>query len=477
MMRLSSLISDEMILQRDVENSIWGYGEKGRTVELSFENFQVKTICADDGYFELMIPEMPAGGPWEFRMTDGEEELVIHDVLFGDVFLLGWQSNMELPIERVMDRYADEILHTSEDEIRMFEVPKEYVFGEKRQELEKGCWIKAKGEELQLFSAVGYFAAKEIHDRERIPVGLLQTAVGGTPVKSWCSEETVTALGYDAVEIQECRQKEYPEATIKAEEERELWWRKEALKESGMDYAADNKGSFCIPGFFENTVLDQFYGGLRFTKTFVLDEKDKPEKGKAILYFGAMIDADKILINGTLIGETEYQYPPRIYRIPEGILHAGENIIEVKLMVFRQEGGFVPGKVYELCYGSNLEKKVSLSGDWNYEIIHRMESLPQMTFFQFKACGLYQGMLYPIRRWKIKGCFFYQGESNTGRPETYEEEFSTMIEEWRTLCRCRICRSFLCSWQDFLMENFIRTAYSGQDFVRLREKQPVCRMP
>ena len=71
MMRLSSLISDEMILQRDVENSIWGYGEKGRTVELSFENFQVKTICADDGYFELMIPEMPAGGPWEFRMTVG----------------------------------------------------------------------------------------------------------------------------------------------------------------------------------------------------------------------------------------------------------------------------------------------------------------------------------------------------------------------------------------------------------------------
>ena len=61
MMRLSSLISDGMILQRDVENSIWGYSEKGRTVELSFENFQVQTICGDDGYFELMIPEMPAG--------------------------------------------------------------------------------------------------------------------------------------------------------------------------------------------------------------------------------------------------------------------------------------------------------------------------------------------------------------------------------------------------------------------------------
>ena len=66
MMRLSSLISDGMILQRDVENSIWGYGEKGRTVKLSSEKFEVKTICGDDEYFELMIPEMPAGGPWEF---------------------------------------------------------------------------------------------------------------------------------------------------------------------------------------------------------------------------------------------------------------------------------------------------------------------------------------------------------------------------------------------------------------------------
>ena len=432
MMRLSSLISDGMILQRDVENSIWGYSEKGRTVELSFENFEVKTICGDDGYFELVIPEMPAGGPWEFRLTDGEEELVIHDVLFGDVFLLGGQSNMELPIERVMDRYADEILHTSEDEIRMFEVPKEYVFGEKRQELEKGCWIKAKGEELQLFSAVGYFAAKEVHDREGIPVGLLQSAVGGTPVKSWCSEETVTALGYDVAEIEECRQKGYPEQTIKEEEERDLLWRKEALTESAVKNDSD-KGSFYIPGFFENTVLEQLYGGVRFTKTIVLDEAEEPEKGEAVLYFGAMIDADKISINGTLIGETEYQYPPRIYRIPEGILHAGENVIEVKLMIFGQGGGFVPGKAYELCYGSKLEKKVSLSGEWDYEIIHRMELLPQMTFFQFKACGLYQGMLYPIRRWKIKGCFYYQGESNTGRPETYEEEFRAMIEEWRTL--------------------------------------------
>lgn len=82
------------------------------------------------------------------------------------------------------------------------------------------------------------------------------------------------------MEIQECRQKEYPEATIKAEEERELWWRKEALKESGMDYAADNKGSFCIPGFFENTVLDQFYGGCALQKLLCWMKKINRKKEK-----------------------------------------------------------------------------------------------------------------------------------------------------------------------------------------------------
>lgn len=432
MIRLSSLISNGMVLQRDVKNSIWGYSEAGRAIKLSLGSYETETICSDEGYFELELPAYAAGGPWEIILNDGEDEILIRDILFGDVFLLGGQSNMELPVERVMGRYGEEILKTSEDEIRMFEVPKEFIFGEKRKELEKGCWIKAKGEELQLFSAAGYFAAKEIHDREGIPVGLLQTAVGGTPVKTWCSEETVTRLGYDTEEIAECRQKGYPEKTIKEEEERNLLWRKEALTEIS-EVGETTKGSFCVPGFFEGTELEHVYGGMRFVKTIILSEEDEPEQYEALLYLGALVDADIVSVNGKQIGETEHRYPPRIYKLPEGVLHVGENVIEVKLLVFGEGGGFVPGKEYELCYGKNFRKKAALTGEWDYEIIHKMQELPQMTFFQWKACGLYQGMLYPARKWKIRGCFFYQGESNTGRPETYEEEFRAMIEEWRKL--------------------------------------------
>ena len=97
-----------------------------------------------------------------------------------------------------------------------------------------------------------------------------------------------------------------------------------------------------------------------------------------------------------------------------------------------------------------------------------MPELPETTFFQYKAAGLYQGMLYPIRNWRIKGCFFYQGESNTGRPETYEEEFTAMIADWRTL------------WGDpklpFLFVQLAGFAdgkeyTQGTDWARLREAQ------
>ncbi len=426
--RLSALIGDGMVLQRETENFIWGYATPGRDISLFLGAYQTAARVGEDGYFKLYLPQMQAGGPWEIRISDGEDSITIRDILFGDVFLLGGQSNMELPVARVMERFGDEIKNTVKRDIRMFEVPKEYAFGEKRAEIEKGQWIKAAGDELLLFSAAGYFAANELYEREHVPIGLLQTAVGGTPVKAWCCEETVKKLGYDVEDLAECKQEGYPKQVEQAEAKRaEMWW-EEAL--AGND---KRSGTIELPGFFRETALKGFCGALTLRKKIVLPEDIDWMKADATLYLGALIDADFAYINGKKVGETAYRYPPRIYEIPKDTLHAGENEIEVKMLVFNGEGGFMPGKEYEICYSDSGRKKVSLAGTWEYEIIKEMPELPETTFFQYKAAGLYQGMLYPVRNWKIKGCFFYQGESNTGRPETYEEEFTAMITDWREL--------------------------------------------
>ena len=461
--RLSALISDGMVLQRETENFIWGYATPGRDISLFLGAYQTAARVGEDGYFKLYLPQMQAGGPWEIRLSDGEDSITIRDILFGDVFLLGGQSNMELPVVRVMERFGEEIKTTAKQEIRMFEVPKEYAFGERRAEIENGQWMKAAGDELLLFSAAGYFAANELYEREHVPIGLLQTAVGGTPVKAWCCEETVRKLGHDVADLAECKQEGYPKQVELAEAQRaELWW-EEAL--AGCD---KRSGTIELPGFFSGTALKGFCGALKLRKIITLPEDTDWGNADATLYLGALIDADFAYINGKKVGETAYRYPPRIYEIPKGALHAGENEIEVKMLVFNGEGGFMPGKEYEICYNDNGKKKVSLNGLWEYEIIKEMPELPETTFFQYKAAGLYQGMLYPLRNWRIKGCFFYQGESNTGRPETYEEEFTAMIADWRALWE-----------QTKLPFLFVQLAgfadgkeqTDGTDWARLREEQ------
>ena len=428
--KLSALISDGMVLQRETENKLWGYAEPGKVMRLVLGTYQREEETGADGYFELTLPAMPAGGPWKILLSDGVDTVTIHDVLFGDVFLLGGQSNMELPIERTMERYRKEIERTREEEIRMFEVPKEHIFGEKREEIEKGRWMKAKGEDLQLFSAVGYFAAKELHESESVPIGLLQTAVGGTPVKAWCSEETVCRLGYDVAELQECKPEGYPKRVEEQEAAyQEEWWKQALSKDTSLD----RKGTIELPGFFEETELKDFCGSIRLKKSVVLPEEINWDEEEVTLYLGALIDADLTYINGEKIGETAYRYPPRIYPVSKGILHAGENEIMIEMLVFDRQGAFMPGKEYALCYGGEKERQIALTGAWSYEIIRNMEEMRQATFFQYKAAGLYQGMLYPIRKWQVKGCFFYQGESNTGRPETYTEELAAMLADWRAL--------------------------------------------
>lgn len=449
--RLTSFFSDGMILQRETENCIWGYAENSTRISCFLGDRPIVTKAMENGYFECWIPKMEAGGPWEIRISDGRESICIVDVLFGDVFLLGGQSNMELPIERVRERFEEELSDVEMGCIRTFEVPKEYAFRWKREMLTDGIWRKAVGGELSAFSAVGFFAARALWEKEKIPIGLFQTAVGGTPVKAWTSEETIRRLDLDAGELEECADASYVKQTEKKEEELEERWIAEAMlpfeeeKEKGS-HGQKKKGKVFVPGFFGEGDLCGFAGSLRLKKKILLTQEkvdkllgqhcaDEEQKMGAKLYFGTVIDADQIFVNGVKIGETAYQYPPRIYPIPEGLLQEGENEIEVHMLVMRGKGGTMPGKEYGIRCGKR--EIADLRGVWEYEIMKDMRAssgyLGEKDFFSYKASGLYNGMLYPIRKCRFSGCFFYQGESNTGRPETYEKEFTEMIRDWRLL--------------------------------------------
>ena len=427
-MQISTVLGNGMVLQREVQNPVWGYTRPGEKVQLIIGEHYLETQSDKDGYFEILLPSMKAGGPWEIGLWDATDRYVFQDVLFGDVFLLGGQSNMELPLSWIWDQVKEELAEVRNEQIRMFDLPKEYDFLKKRELLTQGKWVSACGKDLLAFSAAGYYAAAEIHKKEKIPIGLLQAAVGGTPVKAWVSEETVRRQGYYEEELERCRDKKWVENTIAFETEREqCWWN---VAEASFEKEIRYHDVINIPGFFTGD-LKKYIGSISLKKEFSLQEEDLQTEGIVKLYLGAIIDADIVYINGIKVGETTFRYPPRLYEVDKSVLHEGINEIVIHMFVMRENGGFMPDKAYELVLPQG--RHISLMGEWEAATVGRMPYLPDMTFFQYAATGLYNGMLYPLRRQKIKGCFFYQGESNTGVAARYEQEFSAMIGEWRSL--------------------------------------------
>ena len=455
MVKLSNIFSDYMVFQRDTEeNVIWGYAkgsvsvllqkaqkeaQLGAQIEAQIEAedketeaFEEKVEADENGYFEVKLPKHPAGGDFSLTIWDDDaEKQTIEHITFGDVFVCGGQSNMELPIARTMERYAEEIKSTDNMNIRFFRVPEKFNFHNTEEMIESGSWKYAKMPEILDFGAVAYFTAKEISEKENVTVGIYNTAIGGTPVKSWVSEETMRGLGLHVKEFEECQNDEWVQETQKREQAEDMAWREDADKSFEVDLSSRPSGTFNVPGFFEGTPLGGKCLAVYFKKEFELPAGWDKEEVK--LYLGAIIDSDKVYVNGEYVGETGYLYPPRIYKVPKGLLKEGKNVVEIRLLVFRREGGFMPGIGKHYMLKRPDGETVSLAGEWEYTVAKEMPFIENMTFFSYKATGVYNCMIYPLRRVKNKGFFFYQGESNVDDYATYKDEFEAVIKDWRRL--------------------------------------------
>ncbi|WP_312902390.1 sialate O-acetylesterase, partial [Chryseobacterium taichungense] len=150
----------------------------------------------------------------------------------------------------------------------------------------------------------------------------------------------------------------------------------------------------------------------------------------AFLNLGRIKDADVTYINGVKVGNVTYEYPPRWYDIPAGVLKDGKNMITVRVINGSGKGQFIADKPYYLEIGG---QKIDLKGQWKYRNGAKMEKMaPGQTFIRWKPTGLYNSMINPLINYKVKGFLWYQGESNTGKPKEYGDLLTTMINDWRS---------------------------------------------
>ena len=183
--KLPALISDGMVLQREQPVKVWGTADAGERVSVTFMKKKYAATADNNGHWNVTLPPMKAGGPYLMQIND----IKLNDILIGDVWLCSGQSNMELPVSRVTDMFATEINEYSNERIRQIIVPKVYNFHAPQETLSTTSWKPMTQENVMNFSALAYFFAKEMYEKTEVPVGIINSSWGGTPIEAWISEE------------------------------------------------------------------------------------------------------------------------------------------------------------------------------------------------------------------------------------------------------------------------------------------------
>ena len=180
------LFSDGAVLQRGQKIPVWGTARDGETVTVEFQG-QKASATAAGGTWSVHLEPLTAGGPFTMTVT-GDNTVTIKDLLVGEVWIASGQSNMNLTLAQT-PYLTEEATKAKYPHIRTFKVPVTPVV--KPLAEAKGKWMNCSPETLKDFSAVGYFFAREIHQKLGVPVGLIHSALGATPAQAWTSTEAL----------------------------------------------------------------------------------------------------------------------------------------------------------------------------------------------------------------------------------------------------------------------------------------------
>ncbi len=358
----------------------------------------------------------------------------------GQLWLMAGQSNMELPVRRVMDLFADEVNNYSNENITQTIIPKVFSFEPYDKEpiiLQLETAPTASPTSVSEWSALGYFFAKAMYERTGVPQHVVNASWGGTPIEAWMSAEALADYPDALADHDLYADETYRERVKRLEGENfhrwntTLWQHDPGMQSATRWYESAVSTADWTPCDPRLRTTPQCPGSHWFRKTITLDREIG---GDATLRLGCLVDADSVWVYGVFVGNTTYMYPPRIYTIPAGTLHKGANSITVRVVANGNDVEFVPEKRYELILASGETLPLLDDGEqWLYKQGAAMPAAPQMMFWCYKPTVLYNAMIAPLQGQKFDGVVWYQGESNVPNRERYADYLKKMIADWRAL--------------------------------------------
>jgi sialate O-acetylesterase len=450
--KLPRMVGDNMVLQRDAPLKVWGWADAGERVQVDFNGRSVGTRADRRGRWSAMLPAQRAGGPGEMRIA-GKNILTIRNILVGDVWLASGQSNMQFPMAPEGDFGG---IANADREIDAANFPRMRLFVVNHAtalrpvaDLESTGWFAVTPESVRRFSAVAYLFGRELHQRYRVPIGIIESAWGGTPAETWVSEKSLGRFPEFAAPI--ARQSRIDAAAIADYDAyvaiRNHWYQLHGREDRGRaerdrwaaaDYDAADWPTTPEPQPWPIKPVKGFDGTMWYRKQMdVLPS----EAGKSIrLHLSHMLQADTTYFNGARVGETVGEVPVRDYLVPATLVKAGRNIVTVRLTGQYASGDGYVGMLGEpsQMYADLGSRKIPLAGTWRYQPGPDLSELPEppplaefRTEFPQSPTLLFNAMIAPLAPFRLKGVIWYQGESNVGRAAQYRSLFPALIDDWR----------------------------------------------
>jgi sialate O-acetylesterase len=434
-LRLARVFGEHAVLQRERPIPVWGWGPPGTTVEVLLAGARRSATVAADGRWRAELPPLPAGGPHTLEVQQGgQQQLRVQDVLVGDVWLAGGQSNMAWPLAQSQGGAA-EIAAADAPTIRQLRVPNVAAL-RPQDELPPTAWLPASPATAGDFSAVAWHFAKRWQAAHPgVPVGLVTTAWNGSHLETWVRRDAALQDPDLAAAVQRtpadlpaftAARRAVLEATI-ARWQPGLPW--QGVDTSSWHEPAFDDGawpSLQVPLLWESQGLAELDGVVWFRRSFDLNAA-QAASAAPVLHLGKVDDCDETYLNGRLIGRSCGWDTQRVYPLPAGLLREGRNQLAVRVIDNGGGGGFHgdPAQVrLDTATGP-----VPLDGRWRARI-----EAPLVKAEPVANDGpslAHNALHQPLQGLPLRGVLWYQGESNVGRAAAYASLFQRFISDWR----------------------------------------------
>ncbi|PVY46056.1 sialate O-acetylesterase [Victivallis vadensis] len=462
---------DHMVLQCDRPIRISGTAAPGESVKVTIGDNSAYATAGDDGEWTAELPAMKAGmQPYSVVVTgkEGTPGVSFEDVLIGEVWLASGQSNMEMPVYSGRQFWNSangkaEVAAADHPGIRLYNTNQRRSVspGVEQKEIAGPGWVVCSPETVGPFSALGYYFARQLHKDLNVPVGVINSSWGGTPIQSWISEAGYRSANRpgELAKIESSRKpSKEQEAKIAALKKKakiafDAWEKRFYAFDPAATAAAQ---AWKNPGFDDSgwqseevpsSPAADFDGIFWYRRTVTIPAE---WAGKELtLSLGAIDDCDETFFNGEKVGATGTSTPnywsvPRVYKIPGKLVKAGANTIAVRVADMYSNGGMAgPEPLFYLQLGNDKNDRIRLNGAWKYKVEFKIDTqklgtrptppndLSLTQNHPYFPATLYNSMIAPWTVYPIRGVIWYQGESNAGAYEEYMKLHPLLIQDWR----------------------------------------------